>query len=64
MDLLCPWSEFEPYVPSLDLLRDDPAMGAALAADIERLKPKLLTGGELDAARRREQLILLPAGFA
>ncbi|WP_172170574.1 hypothetical protein [Paraburkholderia elongata] len=102
MDLSCPWSELEPYVPSLesrarelaepalfsrwyeslppkgddgehiwkrhaqfrDLLNDDPAMRAALAADVERLKPKLLTGVELDAARRREQLVLLPAGFA
>jgi len=102
MDLLCPWSELEPYLPSLefrarelaepalfsrwyellpskgedgehiwkrhtqfrDLMNDDPAMQAALAADIERLKPKLLTRGELDAARRREQLVLLPAGFA
>jgi hypothetical protein len=102
MDLSCPWSELEPYVPSLEsrarelaepalfsrwyeslpqkgddgdhiwkrhvqfrgLLRDDPTMQAALAADIERLKPKLLTGGALDAARRREQLVLLPARFA
>jgi hypothetical protein len=102
MDLLCPWCELEPYVPSLesrarelaepalfsrwyeslppkvddgehiwkrhtqfrDLLTDDPAMRATLAADIERLKPKLLTGGALDAARRREQLVLLPTGFA
>jgi hypothetical protein len=102
MDLLCAWSELEPYVPSLesrarelaepalfsrwyeslplkgddgehiwkrhtqfrDLLKDDPAMQAALAADVQRLTPKLLTGGELDAARRREQLVLLPAGFA
>jgi hypothetical protein len=39
-------------------------MRAALAADIERLKPKLLTGGTLHAARRREQLVLLPTGFA
>jgi hypothetical protein len=102
MDLSCPWSELEPYVPSLEsrarelaepalfsrwyeslpqkgddgdhiwkrhvqfrgLLRDDPTMQAALTADIERLKPKLLTGGALDAARRREQLVLLPARFA
>ncbi|OUL90465.1 hypothetical protein CA603_17345 [Paraburkholderia hospita] len=102
MDLLCAWSELEPYVPSLesrarglaepalfsrwyeslppkgddgehiwkrhtqfrDLLKDDPAMQAALAADVQRLTPKLLTGGELDAARRREQLVLLPAEFA
>ncbi|WP_434660747.1 hypothetical protein P5W99_11015 [Paraburkholderia sp. A3BS-1L] len=46
------------------LLRDDPAMQDALTADIERLKAKLLTGSALDAARRREQLVLLPAGFA
>lgn len=39
-------------------------MQAALTADIERLKPKPLTGGVLDAARRREQLVLLPARFA
>jgi hypothetical protein len=45
-------------------LKNDPAMQAALAADIGRLTPKLLTGGELDAARRRERLVLLPAGFA
>jgi hypothetical protein len=102
MDLLCPWSELEPYVPSLEsrarelaepalfsrwyeslpprgddgehiwkrhtqfreLLSDNLAMQAALAADVERLKPKLLTASELDAARRREQLVLLPTGFA
>ncbi|SDJ31318.1 hypothetical protein SAMN04487926_14249 [Paraburkholderia steynii] len=46
-----------------ELLKDAPAMQAALAADVQRLTPKLLTGGELDAARRREQLVLLPAGF-
>ena len=46
------------------LLRDEPAMQAALATDIERLKPRLLTGGALDAARRREQPVLLPPRFA
>ena len=39
-------------------------MQAALATDIERLKPRLLTGGALDAARRREQPVLLPPRFA
>lgn len=36
-------------------------MKAALAAEIERLKPWLLTGGALESARRREQPVLLPA---
>lgn len=39
-------------------------MKAALAAEIERLKPTLLTAGALDVTRRREQPVLLPTRFA
>lgn len=43
------------------LVRDDATMQASLAADIERFKPRLLTGRALDAARRREQPVLFAA---
>lgn len=46
------------------LLEDAPVLRAMLAAEVERFKPKLLTGSALDTARRREQLLLLPACFA
>ncbi|QCP48264.1 hypothetical protein FAZ95_03085 [Trinickia violacea] len=52
------------YAEFRALLNEDPATRDALASEVERLKPKLLTGGALDAARRREQLVLLPVRFA
>ncbi|WP_126223547.1 hypothetical protein [Burkholderia ambifaria] len=69
-NLLARWSDAPPVKPDdwsaawqrytefRRQLRRDPAMQDALATEIERLKPLLLTGESLNAARKTPQLLI------